>query len=175
MLGGRNAPSLPGGGGRALGACAARGRGREREPGAASGEAGSFPLFPFASFATLLIEDLHVQFKKPSVGQAGKKGKTLLMRKGNLVPLSLPADWHRDSEWRINSAPPCASGPPAISHAPRAGTGAAGWEASRPPSPLCQGALLSSFCKARVGVAGPHAPEPRAFAFTWVCKPASTA
>jgi hypothetical protein len=41
------------------------------------------------------------------------------MRKGNLVPLPLPAGGHRDLGWRINPAPPCLSGPPAISHAPR--------------------------------------------------------
>ena len=80
----------------------------------------------FASFVTLLIEDLHVQFKKPSSCQAEKrkkkkKGKTLLMRKGNLVPLSLPAGGHRDLGRRINRAPPCPSGQPDSSHAPGIG------------------------------------------------------
>ena len=43
------------------------------------------------------------------------------MRKGNLVPLSLPAGGHRDLGRRINRAPPCPSGQPDSSHAPGIG------------------------------------------------------
>lgn len=76
-------------------------------------------MFPsFANVATLLIESLHIQFQKPSVSQTGKRGKTLLMRKGNLVPPQLPAARHCDLGRRLNPAPPCCSGSPAISHAP---------------------------------------------------------
>lgn len=113
----------------------------------------------FANFSTLIIEDLHVQFKKLSVGQAGKKGKTLLMRKGNLVPLSLPAGGHLDLEWRINPAAPCSSGPPAISHA--SWSWHRGEEAGSLASP--HSSLCAHFARRGCSVAWAAAPEPRPF------------
>lgn len=129
----------------------------------------------FASFATLQIEDLHVQFKKPSIGQAGKKGKPLLIRKGNRVPLSLPAGGHLDLEWRINPAPACPSGRPAISHAPGSWHPERGREALSPPVLCANASRGAHFARPTCSLAWARAPEPSAFAFCRGCKSTSAA
>lgn len=149
---GRMRPPRPGGGGRALSRPAPHPV--EGGNGSLLWGGGEFSaVSSSASFNTLLIEALHVQFKKPSVGQAGKKkGKPLLMRKGNLVPLSLPAGGHRDVKWYINPPPPppCRSGLPASSHAPSSwhpGEGTGGLAFLRP---LCFSSTQGLFCTAWV-------------------------
>lgn len=137
---------------------------------------GEFPdVSSFASFATLLIEDLHVQFKKPSVGQAGKKGKTLLMRKGNLVPLSLPAGGHSDLDGILTPRLPAPLGCQPVRTHPRVGTGTRGGQPRVPPSSLLPARTLSrSLLKrlARLILHGldkvlllPVCPNPKPFLF----------
>lgn len=88
------------------------------------------------------------------------------MRKGNLVPLSLPAGGHRDLGQRINRAPPCPSGQPDSSHAPaiwHPGERAGGLAF---PRRLCSSASQGSFCTAWVRCClGPPRLNPEPFLF----------
>lgn len=89
------------------------------------------------------------------------------MRKGNLVPLSLPAGGHRDLEWRINPAPLCPSGLPAISHAPGSwhpGEGAGGPESPQSSLLTLLGALILHGLGALLP--GPLRPNPKPLLFS---------
>lgn len=71
------------------------------------------------------------------------------MQKGNLVPSQLPAGGHSDPGRRLNPAPPCCSGSPAISHAPESWQSwhPGGGRPRLPPLPLTKrlSALPGSF------------------------------